>query len=283
MLHRQHHQQYRRVRRLLAGLRASLGLGISKIVIKGDSQLVIKQINEEYACPRMAPFVQEVWKLRKRFQTFKADYVPREDNTEADELSRIASQWALVPPGVFIEELRQPSAQLAKAELGAAPGPGAAASTPTPAEPSTPAILALPLEASVVPGKRTPPPWATDIVKHMRDHILPEDLHEAEKVARQARMYAMIDDELYPRCHNGVMLLCIPQEEGQQLLEEIHRGTCSSHVASRALVGKAFRQGFYWPSAVSDAEQLVRTCDACQFHAKNVNQPAQALQTIPVS
>ena len=28
---------------------------------------------------------------------------------------------------------------------------------------------------------------------------------------------------------------------------------------------------------------LVRTCEACQFHAKNIHQPAQALQVIPLS
>ena len=64
---------------------------------------------------------------------------------------------------------------------------------------------------------------------------------------------------------------------------DIHEGTCSSHVASRALAGKAFRQGFYWPTALADAERLVKTCEACQFYAKNIHQPAQALQTIPLS
>ena len=58
---------------------------------------------------------------------------------------------------------------------------------------------------------------------------------------------------------------------------------CYSHVASRALAGKAFRQGFYWPTALANAERLVKTCDAYQFHAKNIHQPAQALQTIPLS
>ena len=38
------------------------------------------------------------------------------------------------------------------------------------------------------------------------------------------------------------------------MLEEIHAGMCSSHIATRALVGKAFREGFYWPSAVADAQ-----------------------------
>ena len=36
---------------LLVGLRATIGLGIDKIIVKGDSQLVIKQVNKEYACP----------------------------------------------------------------------------------------------------------------------------------------------------------------------------------------------------------------------------------------
>ena len=29
--------------------------------------------------------------------------------------------------------------------------------------------------------------------------------------------------------------------------------------------------------------EILNTCDACQFHAKVVYQPAQALQTIPLS
>ena len=32
-----------------------------------------------------------------------------------------------------------------------------------------------------------------------------------------------------------------------------------------------------------DAEYIVKTCEACQFHAKNIHQPAQDLQTIPLS
>ena len=36
---------------LLVGLCAANGLGIGKLVVKGDFQLVIKQVNKEYACP----------------------------------------------------------------------------------------------------------------------------------------------------------------------------------------------------------------------------------------
>ena len=47
-------------------------------------------------------------------------------------------------------------------------------------------------------------------------------------------------------------------------------------------MGKAFCSGFYWPTALNDATKLVRSCEACQFHAKQIHQPAQGLQTIPL-
>jgi hypothetical protein len=46
---------------------------------------------------------------------------------------------------------------------------------------------------------------------------------------------------------------------------------------------KAFRQGFYWPTAVADATRIVRTCQGCQFYARQTHLPAQALQTIPIT
>jgi transposase InsO family protein len=52
---------------------------------------------------------------------------------------------------------------------------------------------------------------------------------------------------------------------------------------TRALVGNAFRQGFYWPTAVADATRNVRSCQGCQFYARQTHLPAQALQTIPIT
>jgi transposase InsO family protein len=49
------------------------------------------------------------------------------------------------------------------------------------------------------------------------------------------------------------------------------------------MVGKAYRSGFYWPTAVADAQDLVRRCKGCQFFAKQQHIPAQVLRTIPPS
>jgi hypothetical protein len=87
-------------------------------------------------------------------------------------------------------------------------------------------------------------------------------------------------------CKNAkeeVLMKCITQEAGIALLEEIHSGTYGNHAVSRTLVGKAFRAGFYWPSAVADVEKLVRHCDGCQFFTKRIHVPTHEIQTIPAS
>jgi transposase InsO family protein len=82
---------------------------------------------------------------------------------------------------------------------------------------------------------------------------------------------------------SGVLQRCILPAEGRSLLQDIHGGVCGHHAAPRSLVGAAFRQGFYWPSAVADAEHIVRTCSGCQYYARQTHLPARALQTIPIT
>jgi hypothetical protein len=104
-------------------------------------------------------------------------------------------------------------------------------------------------------------------------------------LARCAKSFVLLGDEkeLYHRRPSGILQRCISIAEGQELLQEIHSGACGHHAAPRALVGNAFRQGFYWPTAVADATRTVRTCQGCQFYARQTHLPAQALQTIPIT
>ena len=74
-----------------------------------------------------------------------------------------------------------------------------------------------------------------------------------------------------------------PPKEGRMLIRDIHSGECGHHSSARTLAGKVFRSGFYWPQVLQDATTIVQSCDACQFHAKQVHQPALGLQTIPLS
>ena len=84
---------------------------------------------------------------------------------------------------------------------------------------------------------------------------------------RQAKYFVLIDGELYKRSVEGVLQRCIPVEQGQALLRDIHAGVCGHHAAFKTLVGNAFRQGFYWPTVLADAASIVRSCEGCQFYA----------------
>jgi hypothetical protein len=74
-----------------------------------------------------------------------------------------------------------------------------------------------------------------------------------------------------------------PPPKDRSYCKKYTRGACGHHASPRALVGNAFRQGFYWPTAVADATRIVRSCQGCQFYARQTHLPAQALQTIPIT
>jgi ribonuclease HI len=102
---------------LIFGLLAALSLGIRQLLVKGDSQLIIKQVRGECSCnePRLAAYLH-VRRLEKDFIALELQHVPRADNSAADDLSVKASTWAPVPEGVFERRLLRPTAQ--PTELG---------------------------------------------------------------------------------------------------------------------------------------------------------------------
>jgi hypothetical protein len=104
------------------------------------------------------------------------------------------------------------------------------------------------------------------------------------RVMRRSKDFVLVDNKLYWRgARSGVLMKCVTGEDGYDILWEIHEGVCGNHTASRTLVGKAYRAGFWWPTAVSDAEDLVRRCQNCQFYCKQSHIPAHNLITIPPS
>ena len=72
-------------------------------------------------------------------------------------------------------------------------------------------------------------------------------------------------------------------DQGQAILRDIHQGECGHHAASRALVAKAFRHGFFWPTALEEAKELVQKCQGCQRFRSKPHLPTSALKTIPIA
>jgi hypothetical protein len=112
---------------------------------------------------------------------------------------------------------------------------------------------------------------------------LPTDRTEARRLTRRAKSFVLVEGKLYKQSHTRILQCCIPFEQEKHLLSNIHDGVCGHHAVPRALVQNAFRQVFYWPIAVADVEQIVRTYEGCQYYARQTHLPAQALQTIPIT
>jgi hypothetical protein len=105
--------------------------------------------------------------------------------------------------------------------------------------------------------------WRHLIIDYLNNTHHLEDKASATRIVAMVRSYTIMDDILYKRGVVRPLLKCITQSEGRELLQEIHSGMCGSHIGPRALSAKAIRQGFYWPTHIKDAEQIVKTCEAC--------------------
>jgi hypothetical protein len=95
---------------LLQGLRLAISLGIKRLLIYGDSLLVVQQVNKEWEINKdtMNAYVMEIRKLENKFSGLKIHHVVRDNNVGAYVLSKLGSDRANVPPGVFIHELHHP-------------------------------------------------------------------------------------------------------------------------------------------------------------------------------
>jgi ribonuclease HI len=96
---------------LVNGLRLAKDLGIRWLFIRGDSQLVAKQVQKECDCNNdiMPEYLVEVCRMEKFFDRFEVRYVSRLDNRDADHLAWIAFSRAPTPPDVIVERLSKPS------------------------------------------------------------------------------------------------------------------------------------------------------------------------------
>jgi hypothetical protein len=98
--------------------------------------------------------------------------------------------------------------------------------------------------------------WRTEIVSFLWGNCFSDN----KRMEARTRTYVIIEGELYKHGVCSPLLKCLSRTEGHELIKEIHAGLCGAHIGSRPLLGKVFRQGFYWPNAASDAADLVQKC-----------------------
>jgi ribonuclease HI len=176
---------------LIHGLRIAVSLGIKRLIAYGDSKVVIDQVNK--ACDvkkeTMNAYCAEVRKLEDHFEGLEFHHVSRDNNMAADVLSKLGSKRALVPAGVFVQDLHKLSIRLLSDHE----------SSPSDVPGFRDVLMA---EAEV--------DWRLDFIIYIVEKGIPKDKVEREKIVRRTANYVVIGTELYQRStSSGVLMMCI--------------------------------------------------------------------------
>jgi ribonuclease HI len=81
---------------LIHGLNSTVSLSIKKLMVYGDSLVVISQINKEWDCSTdsMGKYYADVRKLEDKFQGLEFHHVERDRNAATNALSKLGSSRA---------------------------------------------------------------------------------------------------------------------------------------------------------------------------------------------
>jgi ribonuclease HI len=180
---------------LLHGLCLAISLGIKRLLVYGESAVVINQVNKSWDRNKenMDAYCLELRKLENKFYGLKFHHVVRDNNVAADVLSKLGSTRAQVPTGVFVHELHAPS-------------------IPEPTHTTTDPVLSQPGQEVMMIDVD----WRQPFIDYIREQKVPSDKNLAEQLVRWAKSYVLVGDKLYRRgATSGVLMKCVPQEEGK--------------------------------------------------------------------
>jgi ribonuclease HI len=165
---------------LIHGLCIAVSLGIKRLIAYGNSKVIIDQVNK--ACDMrkdlMDAYCAEVRKLEAHFKGLEFHHFCRDNNVAADVLSKLGSKHALVPAGVFVQDLCKPSIRLLN-------------------DPEMLQSNVSLLGRRDVLMAEAEDDWCLDFIAYILEKRIPEDKVKREKIVRHNAVYIVIGTKLY--------------------------------------------------------------------------------------
>ena len=150
-----------------------------------------------------------------KFKTWEVEHIPRERNSQADVLSKLASTRKKGGNKSIIQEmLPRPSIE-------------------------KPTKL---LDVDVISDNNC---WMTPVYNYLTNGELPANSMEASKTKRRACSYVLVEGKLYRRGFSIPLLKCVEEDKVPDILQEIHEGINAQHLGGKSLARKALRAGYY--------------------------------------
>ena len=236
---------------LIAGMLLAKEIGAKKLSARSDSLLVTGQFNGEFSAkdPQLAKYLEYVKLLVKTFRVFRLDHVPRQDNSRADLLSKLAS---FTKPGQHRSVIKE--------------------TLTSPRVDSSSEIRIMSLNRISQSES-----WINPIRSYIADGTLPDNADEAQRVKRSSSCYTLVDGHLF---RSRPILTCVENAEARRIMSELHEGICGSHIGGRALLLRILRAGYFWPTMRKDCIEHVKHCDPCQRQSNVHRAPPEILHSI---
>ncbi|XP_040369471.1 uncharacterized protein LOC121051315 [Rosa chinensis] len=237
---------------LIIGLEVLLELGVRDVQVRGDSQLVINQLQEKYRCVSwlLVPYLNRTIELLDQFDDADLEYIPRERNFAAIELAQLATIITLkygVRERILKVERRTLPSWLAR---------------PDPLDEPVVTVLE-PIDVD----------WRILLI----DYLKRPDPTADKKMRFLALNYFLKGDELRQRGEDDIDFRCVYGREAKRLMSEAHTGICRAHQEGPKMRWLIRRHGYYWPSILKDCIAFAKGCEDCQAHG-----PVQHVPNIPM-
>jgi len=154
----------------------------------------------------------------KEFETTEVTHVPREQNTRANILSKLAStQTANGNKTVIQEVLNKPSVQRQKSQ---------------------------PLDVNAIIGMEY---WRAPITRYILSGELPSDPSERTKLKRRACSFTLVEETLYKMGFITPLIKCLGPNETQEVLAAVNDSICGQHLGAKSLAKKSYEQDTIGP------------------------------------
>ncbi|GAU37187.1 hypothetical protein TSUD_30520 [Trifolium subterraneum] len=236
----------------IMGIEEAIDLRIKNIDIYGDSTPVVNQIKGEWETRHagLIPYRDYARRLLTFFNKVELHHIPRDENQMADALATLSSMYQVnrrnEVPTISIQCLERPAYVFAAEE--------------------------------VVDDK----PWFHDIKMFLQKQEYPPGASNKDKktLRRLSSSFFLIDEVLYKRNFDMVLLRCVDKHEADLLMHEVHEGSFGTHPNGHTMAKKMLRAGDYWLTMESDCHKHARKCHKCQIYADKIHLPPTSLNVL---
>jgi hypothetical protein len=105
-----------------------------------------------------------------------------------------------------------------------------------------------------------PDDWRAPMIRYLENPG-----HNADrKVWRQALKYVMLDNTLYRRTIDGLLLKCLGSDQSKIAMGEVHEYICGTHQSEHKIKWLLRCAGFYWLIMINDCFRYCMGCELCQ-------------------